>query len=226
MNVQDKTKVLKTEYDTMVDDEHNQSVCDLLLPQSIEVMCPEDQDDHQVWPAYIILRDEVATSESTEKEGITEEEEKERAKERRKAYELAKTIRIGSQNTSLEEEERETIQNGKLKEISNNIRDINGTECPQGERAKKKRKTMKDLKAFTRSARQEERKFKGWSGEGSKFLCETQEAIKKDIQSKRQETWERCYRTLCALKDEDDNTGQEEKKSQYKIDTDKMYEFD
>lgn len=95
------------------------------------------------------------------------------------------------------------------------------------DRAKKKRKCMRELKVYTGSAVRSgsERRYKGWSDEGKKFLFEMTGQIKDDVALGSHAQWEKMYRRICEVikqsEERENHTGESER---YVVDCGVMYE--
>ena len=89
---------------------------------------------------------------------------------------------------------------------------------------------MRELKVYTGNAvkGRNERKYKGWSDKGKKFLVEMTQDIKDDVSTGRHGQWEKIYRRICNVvkeskEKENENSGRMQG-NQYVVDYNVMYE--
>ena len=92
---------------------------------------------------------------------------------------------------------------------------------------KKKRKSMMELKKYTRSAskkrKQDSDKFKGWSKEGKAFMVKMTKAIKDDVESGAHVKWEKLYKKICDAINKSDQIDQGSSSSDDKMDYSVLY---
>jgi len=92
------------------------------------------------------------------------------------------------------------------------------------EQKKKKRKCMNGLKIYTGSALKTlnpDRKPKGWSKEGTKFIQDMTKVILHDVENKSHEQWERVYKKI--IKNLDKSKPNEEPMEEFELDCATLY---
>ncbi len=92
---------------------------------------------------------------------------------------------------------------------------------------KKKRKSMMELKKYTRSAskktKKDSNKFKGWSDEGKVFMVKMMKAIKDDVKSGAHAKWEKLYKKICEVMNKSDQIDQGSSSSDDEMDYSVLY---
>jgi hypothetical protein len=100
-----------------------------------------------------------------------------------------------------------------------------GEDGTDKDQKKKKRQCMRDLKVYTgNAAKNTTRRYKGWSDEGKKFLCEMAVKIKKDVESGSHAQWEKIYRSIYEVVRLSQISEEDEIVQPYQIDCNIMYE--
>jgi hypothetical protein len=120
----------------------------------------------------------------------------------------------------------EKVQEMLARDDSDSTSDEDTTTKARSERARKKRKLMRDLKMYTGSgtkdSNQESEKFKGWLDKGKEFMVTMTKEIKEDIESGLHGQWEKMYRKICkAVKQF--NHPEQESPQNYEVDYNILY---